>query len=357
MNNIFILALEPIESRYTCEWFEFLPQKISKFVFQNDIDCSVWNVAGKQSNAKATEGAFLNFVDTNIWKNTQINQIAEYFQQGIIKSGDKFLFTDAWHPGIIQLRYMASLTGIEIEIHSIWHAGSYDPNDFLGRKFDKSWSFNFERSLFSASNKNYFATVYHSELFRRTLENFKSDEFLDKYAVCGLPFDYLKDIITPGKVKKEDIILFPHRISTEKQPEIFKDLAKELPEYRFIICQEENLFKLEYHKLLRKSKIVFSANLQETLGISCYEGFLAGSFPLVPDRLSYIEMYPEECKYPSTWTSSWENYLEHRQELKALIRRIMSNHDQLMDSIQSKVEFYQFFSMDKMLKTIFNQKN
>jgi hypothetical protein len=51
------------------------------------------------------------------------------------------------------------------------------------------------------------------------------------------------------------------------------------------------LTKEEYHTLLGESKMVFSANLQETLGISCYEGAVVGAIPLVPDRLSYTEMY------------------------------------------------------------------
>lgn len=348
--NIFIIALEPIESRYTCEWLEFLPKRIKEFSFKNDIVASVWNVVGKQSNSKVTEGAFLNFIDTNIWKNTQINQIAEYFQQGIIKPGDKFLFTDAWHPGIIQIRYMSSLMNVPVEIHSIWHAGSYDANDFLGKHFYKEWSYPFERSLFFASDKNYFATKYHAKLFQNVLD-IEADSGME---VCGLPFDYLKKSIPKQNSYKEDIILFPHRISDEKQPEIFRDLAKELPQYEFIMCQEKNLTKMKYHQLLYQSKMVFSANLQETLGISCYEGFLAGSFPLVPDRLSYSEMYPDECKYPSIWTSSWENYQRHKEKLKAHIERIMSNHEVEFAKISAQVNLDQYFSMNKMLKSIFH---
>jgi glycosyltransferase involved in cell wall biosynthesis len=245
--NIFILALEPLESRYTWDWFDFLPDQIRQFKHDQEIEAIVYNITGEQRESKVTDGAFLNFIDTNIWKNTQINQIAEYFKDGIVKPGDKFLFTDAWHPGLIQIRYMSSLTGIPVEIHSIWHAGSYDENDFLGRNFDKKWSYNFERSLYEASDVNYFATEYHLELFNRILE-IKGD----KSMVCGLPFDYLKDKIQKSPFPKEDIILFPHRISEEKQPEIFADLAKELPEYQFIFCQEKSLTKDEYYKLLQR---------------------------------------------------------------------------------------------------------
>ena len=46
-----------------------------------------------------------------------------------------------------------------------------------------------------------------------------------------------------------------------------------------LFVQEQTLTKDEYHNLLGKAKIVFSANTQETLGISCYEGALVGATP------------------------------------------------------------------------------
>ena len=35
---------------------------------------------------------------------------------------------------------MAELLGVDISIGGLWHAGSYDPHDFLGRLIgDKPW--------------------------------------------------------------------------------------------------------------------------------------------------------------------------------------------------------------------------
>ena len=100
---------------------------------------------------------------------------------------------------------------------------------------------------------------------------------------------------------------------------------------------------------------VFSANSQETLGISCYEGALVGSSPLVPDRLSYTEMYNDEYKYPSDWTKDFDTYLEHKEELMAKIRQILgrnddSNVDQLADKLGQD-----FFSGESLYKIIGNQ--
>jgi hypothetical protein len=118
--------------------------------------------------------------------------------------------------------------------------------------------------------------------------------------------------------------LFPHRIAPEKQVEIFRDLATHLPQYEFVVCQDQQLSKHEYHMLLGEAKMVFSANLQETLGISCYEGALVDAIPMVPDRLSYSEMYYDTFKYPSEWTESWSQYEVHRQKLcRAIIEHMM----------------------------------
>ena len=105
-----------------------------------------------------------------------------------------------------------------------------------------------------------------------------------------------------------------------------------MPEYKFIVCQEHNFSKKEYHSLLERSKMVFSANLQETLGISCYEGALAGAIPMVPNRLSYMEMYLDDFKYPSVWTESWDSYLKHRDELVREIRIWMNKYDSIVET-------------------------
>ena len=128
--------------------------------------------------------------------------------------------------------------------------------------------------------------------------------------------EYMQDILKPFKgMKKRDLILFPHRIAPEKQVEIFRDLATHLPQYEFVVCQDQQLTKNEYHKLLGEAKMVFSANLQETLGISCYEGAVVGAIPMVPDRLSYTEMYFDLFKYDSRWTDSWDAYNVYRTDL------------------------------------------
>jgi hypothetical protein len=142
--------------------------------------------------------------------------------------------------------------------------------------------------------------------------------------IVGWPMEYMKDILAPfDNVAKKDKIIFPHRLAPEKQVEIFRDLAASMPEYEWFVAQDHTLTKDEYHQHLAESKIVFSANLQETLGISVYEGAIVGTYPMVPDRLSYKEMWNPWFKYTSKYTSNWDSYQENKQQLVDRIRNIM----------------------------------
>jgi hypothetical protein len=163
----------------------------------------------------------------------------------------------------------------------------------------------------------------------------------------GWPMEYMDDTLVMYKnMPKKDLILFPHRLAPEKQVNIFRDLKSLLPQYEFIICQEHGLTKNEYHNLLGQAKIVFSANLQETLGISCYEGCVLNAIPMVPDRLSYTEMYFDTFKYPSNWTDTLSNYMDRRQMLVKTIIDHMTFYETRLPMLHKQTEALreQFFT-------------
>jgi glycosyltransferase involved in cell wall biosynthesis len=338
MARIFLVDLEAVETRYTGQWKHHLPALLKR----NGHEVTV--IEGPADIPSATTpGAFLNFGGTNIYKSVQVERLARLFTEGRIAAGDHCIFTDAWHPGIINLKYMSELLGIPVTIHALWHAGSYDPQDFLGRLIgDAAWVRHSEKAFYHAIDHNYFATDFHIELFVRELlnggyqnENPWYEEELDeilsgqfpKIVRTGWPMEYMPDTLSMYQgMDKRDLILFPHRIAPEKQVEIFRDLKEQLPQYEFVVCQDQQLTKNEYHNLLGEAKLVFSANLQETLGISMYEGAIVNAIPMVPDRLSYSEMFADTWKYPSDWTSSWDSYVAHRKELCDKIVDYMENY-------------------------------
>lgn len=311
--TIYVVGLEGHEQRYTGEWAHYLPQQI-RHALKNEQVCIIEGAANWQ---ETTPGAFLNFAATNIFKSQQIAEIAGLFERRAVKAGDCFLFTDAWHYGITALRYMSDLLQIPVRSVALWHAASHDPHDFLGRIPDVTWARHFERSLYEAIDANVFATQFHVDLFKN-VHKIQDDSRILR---TGWPMEYMPEILAPYQNgPKRKLVLFPHRIAPEKQVDIFRDLANEFSDYEFRVCQDQKLTKPEYHRLLGEAVAVFSASLQETLGIGLYEGLVCGAIPIAPNRLSYSEMYPEDCLYPSEWTSNWDCYLQHKSQLVAFLR-------------------------------------
>ncbi len=356
--TIFLVDLEAVETRYTAQWKEHVPALLRKAGHNVQIIDGPTDIP-----SATTPGAFLNFGGTNIYKSRQVEQVGRLFCEGSVNAGDHFVFTDAWHPGIINLKYMSELLNIPVVTHGLWHAGSYDPQDFLGRLVgDKPWVRHAEKSFFHAFDHNYFATNFHINLFFKNLLDanigtlYHSKES-KKVVQTGWPMEYMDTTLTPYKgMSKRDLILFPHRIAPEKQVEIFRDLKHHLPQYEFIVCQDQQLTKNEYHNLLGEAKLVFSANLQETLGISCYEGAIVDAIPMVPDRLSYTEMYFDTFKYPSIWTESYETYTTHRPQIVKTIIEHMEFYKTRLPMLRKQTEALheRFFSAKEFLRNFSN---
>ncbi len=362
--TIYLVDLEAVSTRYTGEWKTHLPAILKKRGYDVQV------ISGPTDIPTATTpGAFLNFGGTNIYKASQVEQMGRLFCNGAVHPGDHFIFTDAWHPGIVNLKYISELLGIPVTTHGLWHAGSYDPQDFLGRLVgDKPWVRHAEKSFYHAFDHNYFATDFHIHMFYKNLIQpdpdrkvsmyktvFDDTLFNNKVVRTGWPMEYMEDILVPYKgMTKRNLILFPHRIAPEKQVEIFRDLKEHLPQYEFVVCQDQQLTKNEYHNLLGEAKLVFSANLQETLGISWYEGAVVDAIPMVPDRLSYSEMAYDTFKYPSHWTESFEAYNAHRPELCNKIIQFMENYDKFLPQLRKQTRDLteQFFSANGLYNNL-----
>src|SRR6056300_881245 len=350
--TIYFVDIEAVDTRYTKQWKDYLPKQL-----QRATNESVKVISGGETPQATTPGAFLNFGGTNVYKSKQLEQIGEMFCNGTIENGDYFLYTDAWNPTVIQLRYMAELLGVDISIGGLWHAGSYDPADFLGRLIgDKPWVRHAEMSMFECYDDNFFASDFHIDMFTDVFDEDYAIDW-DKIKCVGWPMEYLKSsLVTYSGMDKRNLILFPHRIAPEKQVDMFRDLAEQLPEYEFVVCQERSLTKNEYHNLLGEAKMVFSANLQETLGISWYEGALVNAIPMVPDRLSYKEMALSEFKYPSQWTEDFASYRTNKDKVVAQIIEYIENYNSYLPALlkQKNKLANEFFSGEKLYEEISN---
>lgn len=333
--KVFLVDLESIPTRYTCEWKTHVPQLLRDNGFEVEV------IEGDLTIPDATTpGAFLNFGGTNMYKATQLHKLSELFTLGKINAGDHIIFTDAWHPGIINVKYMSELLNIPVITHGLWHAGSYDPNDFLGRLVgDKPWIRHAEQSFIEAFDFNWLATDAHFELITKTYQNV--------FFKTGWPMEYTKDMIEMVPFnEKENIIVFPHRVAPEKRVDLFQQLAArpELSHYQFCIAMEMNLTKPEYHELLRRAKFAVSFAEQETLGISMYEAACAGAMPLVPNQLSYVEMYADRFKHNGT--------------VDAVVAMILENESNMAHTatyhinLQKEYLHKEFFSATKLINKL-----
>ncbi|MCI5130953.1 MAG: glycosyltransferase family 1 protein [Candidatus Electrothrix sp. EH2] len=145
----------------------------------------------------------------------------------------------------------------------------------------------------------------------------------------GLDFqhiDALQEKTVPGQAgeRNKAVIVWNHRWEHDKDPETFFHTLFELAEeYSFqlivlgqhfrhrpdIFSQAETVLadrllhfgyaesREQYAGLLTTGDYIVSTARHEFFGMSVLEGVRAGCRPVVPDRLSYQELFPEEYRY------------------------------------------------------------
>lgn len=329
--TIWIFCLEPLDSRYTEQWYRNIPKILTEAAGEK---YQVRQIDGSQRNTNVTNGAFLNFSDTNYWKSSQLCNFVELHDSGETTTNDKMLFTDAWNPCITQVAYMRDLLDQKWELHSIWHAGAYDPSDILGYKMQKPWPWHSEKSWFYCCDYNYYASNFHKNMFLKNLNI--DDEYKHRAVRSGQPHGEIIEAMKQySNISKSDenLVMWPHRFNADKQPDIAVNLSKE---FNVVITQKLSLSKDEYYATLAKSKVMFSCALHENLGISVMEGVLAGVLPALPDRCSYHEMYLDEFKYPSEWTRDFESFQKYRNDLVKFIDNLIIKRDDYLDLLEEQ---------------------
>ena len=244
---------------------------------------------------------------------------------------------------------MSDLLEIPVEIHSIWHAGAYDPSDILGYSMSKPWPWDAERSWFHSSDYNYYATNSHRDMFLKNLNI--PGAYHHKAIRSGQPHELIVDSLTQYQgTAKADTVMWPHRYNDDKQPGIAEDLSSD---FAMVITQKMNLSKADYYATMGTSKAIFSCALHENLGISVMEAVLTGAIPIVPDRCSYTEMYLPEFKYPSEWTEV-DQFDSHRDQLVEFINTRLDNFADYQDLIkqQQQILIKDYLSSSTMINTL-----
>lgn len=316
---LFNIPLESLEERYSEQWNIWFPTE-----FKNN-NVEFLTIYPKPLDTKINQGAFLDVIGTNYFKSMQLANICQLFQEGKVNDGDVFFFHDLWFPGIEQLFYIRDATGIKFKITGMLHAGTYDEYDFLAQKGMTRWARKIEQSWFNEIDIIFVATEFHKELLKYT--DRCSDNVIVTSFPLHIPLVYSND--------KEDIIVFPHRMHSEKQPELFNTIFNEtkklFPSWKFIFTKEYCNSKLEYYQLLTRAKVAVSFALQETWGIAQQEAMMMGCIPVVPDRLSYKEMYNPLFRYSnvSQIPLQVEKFMIHYKEYTNNLSEFESNRLEL----------------------------
>ena len=353
MNTIWHVCLEPIDNRYTDQWYTAIPESLTQLAASQNIAVNVVTINGEApASDSATPGAFLNFAATNAYKASQIIRISELFTNGRVQAGDVFLITDIWNFAITAIKYMSELLDIPIKIHSIAHAGAYDPTDILGMKMSRPWPHHQERAWYYACDRNWYATDFHRQMFLRNLGIPQEDH--GRAFVSGQPHsEIIKSMAAMTPRTKRNLVIWPHRYNSDKQPQIAVNLSAYMND-PWCITQTMNLSKTDYYSKLLESQVLFSCSLHENLGISIMEGVLAGVIPVLPARCSYTEMYLPEFLYPSKWTQDWDHYLQYREELVQFIQHRVDHPEYYADALQAQRKILEdrYLSADKMYQSM-----
>ena len=152
------------------------------------------------------------------------------------------------------------------------------------------------------------------------------EEVEKKSRVCYFPLSLPEVRLDSRHSEKEEVhIVWPHRWEHDKDPEaffrvIFKLLEEELDFKVSVIGQTYDQLpevfaearqklegriatwgfkadKEEFYSALSECNVVVSTAQHETYGVAMLEAAALGCYPLVPRRLVYPELYPEECIY------------------------------------------------------------
>lgn len=280
---IWVVDLEPLEQRYTKQWRKWFELEWP--------DCKF--ISALVTTDKIEKGRFLDIIGTNLYKSEQVINFCNFVKSGEINTGDTLLFMDGWHPGVIQMKYISDLMKLDLHFSAIFHAGSYDPWDFLSQAGMGYWAGRIEEGFGEIFENIFVASNYHKELLEKAIRNPR------KIHVTGLPF-YRKLIAPPifHKVDdflhlKDNLVVFTSRSDPEKQPQVFDEMSENFGDgVEFVKTLQVTSTKNDYYNFLRRAKVVYQPVLQETFGIGVLEAVSYGVLPVVPKRLSYAEMWP-----------------------------------------------------------------
>lgn len=303
---IYYIPIEPLEERYTEQWYRWFPQEFKA----QGLDYMV--IDGETLTNVVETGTFLDVNSTLFYKSEQLKKIAQLFYSKQIKNGDVFFVADVEFWGIDAIKYLSVLNGVETKIYGFAHAGSYTKEDY----FEKCAPFaqHYETAWGSIFDKIFVGTEYHKGQMI-SLRNIPENKII----VTGNPYNVKEAKGNIEILPKKNRIILTNRPDYEKRPnltlDVFTILKQKHPEWEFmvttsrkvwgsgwirekgkflekegIITIKEGLTKNEYLSLLQESKVMTSNSIEENFGYCILEALIFNTIPVLPSGLSHNEL-------------------------------------------------------------------
>lgn len=291
---IHLVPMEPTPNRYSADWFTLWPTLLraegfeTRIIAPDDTPRDELKVSDPiRSGAKQT------------WDGAQAGGIATALQRGSIRDGDVLLFTEGHSFTVLAAAYMRAAMQVGFKIAILLHAGTWDPWDFLNRYSIGAWMADAERAIVGAADSILLATQFHKELLLRELPEASAAAAVTGYPLTLPPASYAM----PWEERTRSVV-FPHRLAPEKGVDDLQKIEQLISGTGVEVVKTQDLMvdgagMGEYYKALGSARVVLSCAYQETWGIAQLEGWSLGAHPVVPDRLSYPELYAEGCLYAS----------------------------------------------------------
>ncbi|MEM1044243.1 MAG: hypothetical protein AAGI91_16670 [Bacteroidota bacterium] len=282
---LYVIPIESYNRRYSGLWNQWFPIRLRELGVPHVF---VWPPP-ELSVPELGNADVLDVFATHRVKSSQLDHLVRLLSERKIRDGDVLLFHTLWFSGLDSLLYIRKAAGIDFRITGVLHAGAYDPWDFRTRLHMDDWARPVEKGWFLGVDRIFVASNFHKKLIISYV-GIPSE----KIFVTRLPFYSAEVAAATSAVKKEPKIAYPHRLVPEKTPETIDVLLREFGKESVVVTRQLTRTRQEYYDLLATCAVTVSNSRQETFGYSMLEAAALGSTPVVPRRLCYPEMYPEE---------------------------------------------------------------
>lgn len=322
MTTIIYLPIEPLNERYTEQWFRIFPKEFENAGFDVVV------VQGEpllQDEIKV--GSFLDINSTIHYKMTQLQTVSQLFHRQQVPQDSIFFFGDIEFWGLEAIRLMADMNRIRVKMVGFLHAASYTQEDAFA--IAAPYQQFTELGWIAALDKVFVGSQYHKDtvIKRRITPLAGANTMIDEALKLSKKIVVTQNPIFMGEYKRQGLakqnkVLLTNRLDEEKRPletlQLFGQLKKTFPHWEFVITTgrksirtpnnkhitdvieemvldglvtvKANLTKAEYHAELETAKVMVTHSIEENYGYCIAEAIVYDCVPVVRKGLSHTEL-------------------------------------------------------------------